>query len=151
MLPFEKQTPEHLKWDLAMRFCQFLIIFLAISPATTLPAQSDGRVRFAGTVAYLGLDALPYDSTLHIYLMAQSLDGNRSEIVAHWYLPTKGKQIPIRFSVTVRKNLFQRRVHYSLCADISLFEKPMFRCHIPAQVSPTRGNRAIRLNLERVK
>jgi uncharacterized lipoprotein YbaY len=134
-----------------MRFCQFLIILLATVPATSLPAQSDGRIRLAGTVAYLGLDALPYDSTLHVYLTAQSLDRKTSKTVAHWFIRTKGKQIPIRFSVTVQKSIFHRRVRYSLCADISLFKKPMFRCNIPAEVSPTRDNKSIRLNLERVK
>ncbi len=101
-------------------------------------------------VGYLGLDALPWNSHVHVYVEDLSIDSpGESQFVAEQTVVTKGEQIPILISVSIPHSRLRKKHLYSICADISIPEKPAFTCDKPFQFRGSKLPNHVTLTLRR--
>jgi uncharacterized lipoprotein YbaY len=129
--------------------CAALVSTLCLALCQAAAAQEGRDISIRGKVVYLGLDALPRGSRIHIYLKDTTIRAN-PEIVAEKTFLTEGHQIPIKFSLSARQTAIRPRRRYSACADISILERRVFDCDKPVTFMGLRVPKVITLKLRRL-
>jgi uncharacterized lipoprotein YbaY len=100
-----------------------------------------------GDVTFSGLDALPWHTRVHIYVEDTT---SKSPLAAQKTILTEGEQIPIDFSLVIPGGAIQSDHSYTVCADISILEKPRFVCDAPVALDLQKRINRVRLSLKRV-
>jgi uncharacterized lipoprotein YbaY len=128
-----------------------VVLVLAQTRVAVAETPQDQPLRIEVKVAYQGLDALPWDSELHLYVTEVSSHGCvASNMVAEEKIGTKGEQIPISTVLTLPRAKLQRHHRYRICADITLPKGVRFRCDKAYLFSGAAPPRTVSLMLERV-
>lgn len=129
------------------------LVVLALAQTRPVAAEipQDQTLRIEVKVAYQGLDALPWDSEIHVYMTEIStLRCTASNLVAEEKVTTEGKQIPISTVLTLPRAKLQRHHRYRICADIILPKGVRFRCDKAYLFLGAAPPRTVNLMLERV-
>jgi uncharacterized lipoprotein YbaY len=129
-----------------------LSIGLSLLATLSGAAADDGEatVTLVGQISYLGLDAIPWDSTVHIRLEDVST-GTRESTVAEFNFLTHGQQNPIPFSWDVSTRLILPGHRYKICADIRVLDANRFVCDHGATFESEHPIKKARISLKRIK
>ena len=118
-----------------------IICFIILGSPHTLFCASplhgqDGSL--SGTVTYRERIALPQGATLHLVITESDGEPRGATTIAEQSVPTKGRQVPIRFSIGYCRSLIKPNLSYRLKAEISFRGQTWFTSD---QVEVlTRGN-----------
>jgi uncharacterized lipoprotein YbaY len=130
-----------------------LLIILACACGSSAQNEaSGGSETISGHVSTLGLDALPWHSTVHIYLQDESAPHPHSAplIVAEKTVVTQGEQIPLSFSLSVPSEKIESTHQYSICAAIRITDKPTFTCDKPVLLRFRKPLKPVQIMVKRL-
>jgi uncharacterized lipoprotein YbaY len=100
---------------------------------TTLFAQSaDHPTMIAIKIEYVGLNALPWNSRVDVFItdISRMADGF-TKVVLQKSMITHGEQIPIRLLLHIPDKTFSPSHQYSICGRILVLDRPAFECDSP--------------------
>jgi uncharacterized lipoprotein YbaY len=129
------------------RAMSFFVVWLALSQP--LFPQGDHDVSIKGDIVYLGFDALPRGSKIHVYLREASVESSSKTVAEKTFL-TEGQQIPIKFSLSVSQTAILPKIRYSVCAEIFILDRRAFDCDKPILFIGSRLPKSVTLNLRRL-
>jgi uncharacterized lipoprotein YbaY len=110
-------------------------------------AQHEKAFSVMGDVTYSGLDALPWHTRIHIYIADTT---SESGLIAEKTIITEGEQIPIDFSFIIPRSAMRADHRYTICADVSILDKPKFSCNLPIVLHPQRRVDRVKILLKRL-
>jgi uncharacterized lipoprotein YbaY len=113
-------------------------------------AQTPSSHAIDGEVGYLGFDALPRRAKVHVYANDTRSGKQNPALVAEQTVLTEGQQVPIKFSLSIPNSKVISKHVYSVCADISIFDRPAFVCDKPFLFKPRNWPKHVVLTLRRV-
>ena len=129
------------------RAVALLTVVICIGTAPALYGDTP-QITISGDVAYVGLNALPWHSTVYIYLRDIS-SPSKPGLVAEQTIVTEDQQIPISFSLTVSRAAVRAVGTYAICADIRVLARPAFQCDKPFVFQGKKLPKRVRLILRR--
>jgi uncharacterized lipoprotein YbaY len=125
-----------------------LLVVLVLTCSTCdAAAQRESGITVTGDVTYTGLDALPWHTRVHIYVADTS---SKVGVVAEKTIVTEGEQIPIDFSLAIPGSALHSGHRYTVCADISILEKPKFLCDTPVALHLWKPVNRVKVSLKRL-
>jgi len=132
---------------LCMAFALFGSNFLLANDTS-----SEGQpVSLHGEIVFSGLDALPWDSSVRIYLEDMTAASNpQFDVVAQRTIVTHGEQIPIQFTLPLSGAVILEDHDYLLCADITIGMRRQFVCKEGVSFRGKRLPEYVKLVLQRV-
>jgi uncharacterized lipoprotein YbaY len=104
-----------------------------------------------GQVGYLGFDALPSRTNVHVYLNDTTSSTAGPQLVTEKWIVTGNEQAPIRFSLEIPNSSIHPKHTYSMCADISIMSRPKFVCDKPRSFQSPHWPKHVKLMLHRVR
>jgi uncharacterized lipoprotein YbaY len=120
-----------------------------VAEAARPPCASDRPIEIHGRISYVGLDALPWESVIRIYL--EGVSGNSSgTFLTEKLIVTHGEQVPILFSWTIPDHMMRPDHEYRLCANIAIGGRVVFGCGRAVTWRGEAVPKHVELRLERV-